>query len=82
MTTTDTVSRYIVDNFARDLDYAAIPADADLHEIGIVNSLGIVRIVAWIGDEFDIPVAELDFDPKTLHTIAGIADFVDANKTA
>lgn len=70
------VTSFITDAFARDLADTGLPGDADLHAMGIVNSLGLVRLVSWVGEEFDIPVAELDFEPSQFHTVDRIVEFI------
>ncbi|WP_019927372.1 phosphopantetheine-binding protein [Nocardia sp. BMG111209] len=74
--TTTKVASYITSSFARDLVGTELPGDADLHAMGIVNSLGLVRLVSWVGQEFDIPVAELDFTPDQFHTVDRIVEFI------
>lgn len=70
------VTAYIISSFAKDLANTGLPSDTDLHALGIVNSLGLVRLVAWVGEEFGIPVAEIDFRPDQFHTIDRVVEFV------
>lgn len=53
---------------ANGLDPERLPDDCDLLELGIVDSLGVVRMVAAINEaaEGDIDFEELDFEEMTV----------------
>lgn len=74
-----TVHDHIVAEFAPDV--TEIPADYDLVEGAVVDSLGLVRLIAWIGQRFSLRMDELDLDPATFRTIRGIADFIAQHTT-
>lgn len=82
MSTRSRVTTYVIDTFAKDLTADELLPDADLRELGIINSLGLVRLVGWIGETFDIPVAEIDFDPGELSSVENISTFVSKHSAA
>jgi acyl carrier protein len=61
--TTD-VAQFIVDEFAPDIDARELDPDYDLLESGIVDSLGVLTVLAWVEDRFgvEIDVGEIDED--------------------
>lgn len=50
--------------------------DASLLESGIVDSIGILEIVSYLEQEFEIQVSDDDLLPENFGSIAGIAAFV------
>ena len=49
---------------------------------GIVDSLGIMRLVSFIEEEFDVEVPEEDLVPEHFQNVSRLAAFVDQLKTA
>ena len=56
MNTETIVTQFIVDQFAPDISPDQLDADYDLLEGGIIDSLGLLTIVAWIEDRFAVAV--------------------------
>jgi len=73
----DTVAQFIVDEFAPDLEPSQLDPDYDLLDGGIVDSLGLLTIVAWIEDrtgaELDLGAVGED-DLRTVRSIAALMD--------
>ena len=71
------VAQFIVDEFAPDLEASQLDPDYDLLDGGIVDSLGLLTIVAWIEDSTG---AELDlgaigeYDLRTVRSIEALMD--------
>ncbi len=80
MDTADKVRQFIKDNF-----YAAsaseLTDDASLLDLGIVDSTGILEVVAFLEDEFGISVDDAEMLPENLDSIQNIVAFV-GRKTA
>ena len=51
------VTDYIIEKFAPDLAGEDLPNDMNLQETGIVTSIGLVQIIGWCGEKFQIPIA-------------------------
>jgi acyl carrier protein len=68
--------------FAGRLHLPAPPADAELLESGLLDSLQFVDLLAAIERAFHvcIPLADLDFDRLT--TLAGLAELVNELRSA
>lgn len=54
----------------------ALRDDDPLLESGIIDSLGVLDLVAFIEDEFKIAVADDDLTPENFQTIERIMAFV------
>jgi len=50
--------------------------DADLIEQGLIDSLGLVSIIAEIEHEFQVQLALEEFNPDYFRSVNRIADFV------
>ena len=44
---------------------------------GVVDSLGLLKVVAWLEDEFDIGVDDSELGPDSFRTVAAIKAYVD-----
>ena len=75
------VRAFIVENFLFG-DAAHAPADSEsLIENGIVDSTGILELVAFLEERFGLVMADSDIVPANLDTVERIAAFV-AGRTA
>ena len=66
----NTIAQFIVDEFAPDLRASQIDTDYDLLEGGIIDSLGLLTIVAWIEDRFGVAVDAGEIGEDDLRTRA------------
>lgn len=80
-TTLATVRTYIAENIATDVSAEELDPDLNLVALGIVTSLSLLRVIAWTGEQFGLPVNDLEINPKKLVSIRTIADFIDENTT-
>ena len=76
------VRAFVVENFLFG-DAAQAPSDEEsLIENDIVDSTGVLELVAFIEDSFGISMADGDVVPANLDTIERIAAFVSARAAA
>ncbi len=77
MSTVDTIRGYL----ARELPQAGdIGNDQSLLETGILDSLAIVKLIAFVEDEFDVELSDDEFDPEHFETVTAIATLVDSKR--
>lgn len=81
MTITERVRSFITENFYVD-DDAALSDDASLLEHGIVDSTGVLEVIAFIEDELEVTVEDAEMLPENLDSIANIATFVARKRQA
>lgn len=81
MDTVDKVRQFIKENF-----YAAgsveLSDDASLLDLGIVDSTGILEVVAFLEDTFEISVEDEEMLPENLDSIQNIVAFVGKKQSA
>ena len=69
------VRQFIGENFYLS-DASAITDDASLITSGIVDSTGMLEVIAFLESEYGIAIADTEMTPANLETIERIAAFV------
>lgn len=62
--------------FADELGAKSLGSDDSLLSSGILDSLAIVKLLAYVEEEFDIEIADADFDPENFETLNSIAKLI------
>ncbi|MDH5830039.1 acyl carrier protein [Luteimonas sp. M1R5S18] len=73
--TQQTVRDFIATTFPS--DGGDPPADMDLLEGGIIDSIGVLTIVTWLEETFGFVVEDEDVVPENLGSIAGITAYAE-----
>jgi acyl carrier protein len=72
----DAVKAFVVENFLfGDMTHAIADTDS-LIENGIIDSTGVLELVAFIEDRYGITVADADIVPANLDSLARITAFI------
>jgi acyl carrier protein len=69
----DRVMQFIRDTFLID----EVPADESFLASGIIDSLGIMQLVAFVESELGSKVPETDLVPENFDTVARIAAYIE-----
>lgn len=77
-----TVKQFVVDEFLPDVAADELDADHDLLKDGVIDSLGLLKLIAWIEDRFDVSVDDDALDPENFRTVSAIDGFVTAATAA
>ncbi|MGO4403337.1 acyl carrier protein [Bosea sp. RAF48] len=77
----DAVKAFVIENFLFGDTTHAIADTDSLIENGIIDSTGVLELVAFIEDRYQITVADADIVPANLDSLARITAFI-ALKTA
>jgi acyl carrier protein len=80
--TTTKIKQFIVEEFMPDVPAEELDSDFDLLTGGVVDSLGLLKVVAWLEDEFDVGVDESELGPESFRTVAAIKAYVDQAQAA
>ena len=75
------IRQFVIDNFLYGETERVPGSDDSLLEQGIVDSTGILEMVAFLESRFGIEIYEHELVPSNLDSLNRIADFV-ARKTA
>jgi acyl carrier protein len=63
-----------------DLDLKALGDDEPLIESGIIDSLGILKIMAFLDEEFGIDLSAQEIKPENFKNVATIFSLVENSK--
>jgi acyl carrier protein len=75
--TTIKIKQFIVEEFMPDVPAEELDSNFDLLTGGVVDSLGLLKVVAWLEEEFDVAVDESELGPDSFRTVAAIKEYVD-----
>ncbi len=68
----EAIARFIADEFLGDTQAKDIPDDLNLIDAGIVDSLGLLRIVAFLEEELRVVIEPEAMVPENLNSIQAI----------
>jgi acyl carrier protein len=71
------IRQFIADNFLFREDRASVGDDESLLDAGLIDSTGVLELVAYLESEFGIQMADADIVPDNLDSIAKISGFVE-----
>jgi acyl carrier protein len=70
------IREFLAANFFLGDDPSALPGSASLIEAGIIDSTGVLELVGFLEETFDIRIAEEDLVPENLDSIHNILAYV------
>ena len=80
MSTQDRLRDFIVREVAPQETQDRLTDDLPLIETGVVDSLGIFRIVSFVEQEFGVDINDEELAPEHFGTIASIARLVESKR--
>ncbi len=78
----EAVKAFVVENFLFGDTSQALAETDSLIENGIIDSTGILELVAFIEERYGITVADADIVPANLDSLARITAFIASKTTA
>lgn len=73
----DVITQFVIEEFLPDVQAQDLDPDYDLLAGGVIDSLGLLKLIAWIESEFDVTVDDAALDPDNFRTVAAIDAFTD-----
>jgi len=74
--TVTTIRQFIFDNFLFDADESELQNDSSFLDQGIIDSTGVLELVEWLEDEFNISVDDEELIPENLDSVNSLAAFI------
>lgn len=74
-----TVRQFIIDEFLPDVRADELDSGFDLIESGIIDSLGLLKVIAWLESSFQIAIDVVDMVPENFASVDAISAFLDRN---
>lgn len=72
-----TIKQFIVEEFLPDVGADGLPSDYDLVDGGVIDSLGLLKVIAWLEQRFDLDADDIDLDPASFRSVQAIAGFIE-----
>jgi len=76
---TQALTAYILSDVLLDSSQTELAADDDLLEDGLVDSLGVMRLIAFIDDEFGFAVPPEDVTVDSFMSVSAIVTYLQPN---
>lgn len=73
------IKRFVVAEFVPDADAKDLDDDYDLIANGVIDSLGLLRVVDWLAQRFDVAVDEVEISEEQFVSVAAMCRFVEQN---
>lgn len=75
------VRQFLKDNFPLSADGVDLGGDDSLIEVGVIDSTGVLELIGFIEERYQVEIADEEVLPENLDSIANIIRFV-GEKTA
>ena len=72
----ETIKQFVIDEFLPDVTGDDLTTDYDLVATGVIDSLGLLKLIAWLEERFELPIDDLELDPDSFRTIDAIDAFI------
>jgi acyl carrier protein len=76
----NTIHEYLLTEFGADRD--GFEADENLLAQGVIDSMGILKLVTFLEDTFGIETSDDDMVPENFETLAALCAFVERRQRA
>ncbi|MDN3026457.1 phosphopantetheine-binding protein [Streptomyces sp. S.PB5] len=74
--TADELRAFIAAEFLDGEDASELTDDYDIAASGVIDSLGLVRLVSHIATTYQVPMDGIDIKPENFRTIAAITELI------
>jgi acyl carrier protein len=71
------IKRFIIETFLFDSDEEALDDDESLLDSGVIDSTGVLELVAFVEEEFGIEVKDEELIPENLDSISKLATYIE-----
>ena len=71
---------YVLENYLFTDDQSALANDASFLDEGIIDSTGILEVIAFLEEEFEIVVEDDEMVPENLDSVNNLVAFVARKK--
>ena len=72
------VRQFLKDNFPLSADGVVLGRDDSLIEVGVIDSTGVLELIGFIEERYEVEIADEEVLPENLDSIANITRFVGA----
>lgn len=80
MTTEAKLRHFIMENYMFTEDDTALKNNDSFLDMGIIDSTGIMEVILFIEEEFDIEISDEEMVPENLDSVDNIVSFLARKK--
>ena len=78
----DRIRGFILENFLFNDKDRAIGDDESFLESGIIDSTGVIEVVAWIEENYNFSVDDEDLVPEKFDSVSNLTKYIDGKVKA
>lgn len=75
------IRRYVAENFLFSDNGFELDNDESFLEAGIVDSLGVLELVTFVEEEFNLQVADEEIVPDNFDSVNRLADYINRKRS-
>lgn len=76
MTVEEQIRQYVADNFLFSNDGYQLPDDASFLEEGVVDSTGVLELVMFVEETFNVTVGDEEIVPENFDSVSRLAAYI------
>ena len=73
---------FLAENFLLGEEFRGLPGSASLIEAGIIDSTGVLELVGFLEEAYDIEITDSELVPENLDSIDNVVRFVGAKRNS
>jgi acyl carrier protein len=73
---------FLAENFLLGEEFRGLPGSASLIEAGIIDSTGVLELVGFLEEAYDIQITDSELVPENLDSIDNVVRFVGAKRNS
>lgn len=75
------IAQFIIQEFLPDVQPGDLATDLDLFDSGVIDSLGLLKVIAWLEDRYGLASDDMELTPDGFRSIAAIDAFIEKATT-
>ena len=79
MSFSERIKQYVLEEFLPGVGPEELEADYDLRANGVIDSLGLLRVITWLEATFEIPMEEVEIAEQDFTSLASITRFAETH---
>lgn len=72
------IKQFLIEEFLPDVSLSELDSDYDLQAGGVIDSLGLLKLLAWIEQRYDLSIGDTAVEPDDFRSIAAISSFIES----
>jgi acyl carrier protein len=72
------IKEFIVREFMPDVQAEQLDDDYDLIASGVIDSLSLLRVIAWLENQFFLPIDDMEIAEKNFSSVTAINEFINS----